>query len=390
MKKIITAIAALLVVASMCGAAAMSPAGNAKYLVADISHYNTITDWGALKGTVNGLYIKATEGVTYTDAQYAAYTSAAKQQGIPLGFYHFFWPWSGDNGPYKARQQADSFWRAIKGNSMQLLPVIDVEETNGCTADEIAADVGAFCDELVRVDGAPGVMVYCSPSFATSYLTGLTQYPLWVAHYGVSQPAQADGWSNWDAWQYTSTGTIAGVYGSVDLNKADDGVYLISAPSNAKAAYSPSVAAYNASDYCPVSSLPCAINSRAGTSFAVRDSAGNIIPGHTVSKGDPLIILSVDYDKQLAEVLYPVPSRGAWYHGYISNAEKYLHNVNYNKWRNGGTPEPVYSAAGQRIGTIDARERATVLYKQGGMTAVLYSTAKGNETKSGFVRYKGR
>jgi GH25 family lysozyme M1 (1,4-beta-N-acetylmuramidase) len=265
----------------------MQPVSTASYTVADISHNNNVTDWAAIKASVSGLYIKATEGVTYTDPKYSEYTSAAKLQNIPLGFYQFFWPWAGSNGPYKARQEADSFWRKISGNSMQLIPVIDAEETNGCTAAQISQDVAAFCDELTRVDGAPGVMIYTSPSFANSYLSGLSGYPLWIANYGVSQPESASTWRSWTMWQYTNSGSLPGMSGPVDLDHATAGIFLSQEPAVSRRL--PAAAVYNPADYYSISKLPYPINSRSGADFNILDSTGRIIPGHELDKGDPLI-----------------------------------------------------------------------------------------------------
>src|SRR5581483_6292680 len=43
-------------------------------------------------------------------------------------------------------------------------------------------------------------------------------YPLWVANYGASSPKIPAGWTTWNFWQHSQSGTIAGVTGNVDLN----------------------------------------------------------------------------------------------------------------------------------------------------------------------------
>lgn len=48
--------------------------------------------------------------------------------------------------------------------------------------------------------------------------TAFTHYPLWIAHYGVSSPRVPGGWPTWTFWQGTSTGSVTGISGSVDMD----------------------------------------------------------------------------------------------------------------------------------------------------------------------------
>src|SRR5207245_9703027 len=44
-------------------------------------------------------------------------------------------------------------------------------------------------------------------------------YPLWVANYGATCPSMPVGWSQWKFWQTSSTGSVSGITGAVDLDE---------------------------------------------------------------------------------------------------------------------------------------------------------------------------
>ena len=125
-----------------------------------------------------------------------------------------------------------------------------------------------------------------------------------------------------------------------------------------------------------------------GDFLYLRDANGNQIPGRTVSVGDHITVLKVDHSKQLALVQYPT-SQG-YRQGYVTNTLSIIKYKNEYNWSNGSTPEIVYDVDKKtQIGSLDPREKATILYTDGGMTALVYDTSKGKMTKSGLVHYAG-
>ncbi|MCJ8341706.1 MAG: SH3 domain-containing protein [Cetobacterium sp.] len=125
-----------------------------------------------------------------------------------------------------------------------------------------------------------------------------------------------------------------------------------------------------------------------GDFLYLRDANGNQISGRTVSDGDEITVLDIGYSKQLVLVQYPTGS--GYRQGYVTNATSIIKYKDDYSWVNGSTPEAVYDLdKTTQIGTLDPRERAVVLYKVDGMTAVAYDTGKGKLTKSGLVHYEG-
>jgi hypothetical protein len=71
-------------------------------------------------------------------------------------------------------------------------------------------------------------MIYTSPNFWAKYMGDTTALAdagyktLWIAHWGVSTPTVAAknwGGHGWTFWQYTSSGTVPGISGRVDLDR---------------------------------------------------------------------------------------------------------------------------------------------------------------------------
>lgn len=197
---------------------------SAKFDIVDISHHDTIADWSALKGATSGLYMKATEGITYVDPMLGAYTAAAAKEGLPIGFFHYFWPTS---NPSDAVRQADHFYQTIRPYEYAFYPALDVEENNNLTPAALTASVLAFAKEFEHQSGQP-VLIYCSSNFADKYLSdaSLRKYGLWVADYNGKEPAHTGAWSSHVMWQYTSTATVAGVPHPMDADHATSGIVL--------------------------------------------------------------------------------------------------------------------------------------------------------------------
>lgn len=119
----------------------------------------------------------------------------------------------------------------------------------------------------------------------------------------------------------------------------------------------------------------------------VRDSIGNIIPGRRVDIGDNITVLDVSYTKQLTLVEYPTASGVKI--GYVTNAVNCIEYYYQDEYSNGSTTETVYDEYGVYLGLLNKFEKATPLYRKGNRLHVVYSTNKGDNTKSGYVIYNG-
>ncbi|MDY8021751.1 GH25 family lysozyme [Paenibacillus polymyxa] len=185
----------------------------------DVSHYNGNIDWQQVAAAGKTFaFIKATEGTKYQDNQFLVNVQGARDANILVGAYHFLNATTADG----ARQEAANFARAIDsaGGRLDLPPVMDYENNpKGLTPAQISEVAHAFLDEMEKLTGRQPI-VYTGNVFASKFDPTFSMYKLWVARYSTTQkPTAVPAWNNWWAWQYSSTGSVPGIQGQVDLDE---------------------------------------------------------------------------------------------------------------------------------------------------------------------------
>jgi lysozyme len=181
----------------------------------DVSHFQGEVDWAKVKSAgIAFAFIKATEGITYTDPKFAANWQGAKDAGVVRGAYAFYV--AGDD-PAK---QAAHFMATVRMESGDLPPVVDIE-TKGASTEADAPVTADLHDYLRALEKATGVksIIYTSPGFWNAHFDdSFGAYPLWVAEYEIEEPNAVNGWDGWTFWQHSQGGTVDGVPGKVDLD----------------------------------------------------------------------------------------------------------------------------------------------------------------------------
>lgn len=227
---LLLAIALSLYTAPVSAASASQPSGTVGYQGIDISMWNTVTSWTAIRAGQDFVMIRATH-TTYVDPKLKEYATAAQENGIKKGFYIFFVPSAFDD---TVKAEADVFWNSIKGYSQEIYPMLDIETVRlnedpsmYATKPWMISCLKTFLAEFKKVSGKSPIL-YASPSFVNEYLdSGFSGYKFWIAHYtSAALPMGTNVWSRWDAWQYSSTGSVAGISGSVDLDRATANIFL--------------------------------------------------------------------------------------------------------------------------------------------------------------------
>ncbi|MGQ3477757.1 GH25 family lysozyme [Paenibacillus sp. TY11] len=185
----------------------------------DVSHHNGNIDWQQVAAAGKTFaFIKATEGTKYQDNQFLVNVQGARDANILVGAYHFLNATTADG----ARQEAANFARAIDsaGGRLDLPPVMDYENNpKGLTPAQISEVAHAFLDEMEKLTGRQPI-VYTGNVFASKFDPTFSMYKLWVARYSTTQkPTAVPAWNNWWAWQYSSTGSVPGIRGQVDLDE---------------------------------------------------------------------------------------------------------------------------------------------------------------------------
>lgn len=194
----------------------------ARTRIIDISEFNTVTDWDAVKKNVDAVIIRALRrdsrsGALIFDKKYIEHRKACKTHNIPYSLYYF----TEDITEAEAIEAADMMIYTLRDIAKYIAPVfIDTEhidaEARGDKIDKNTrtACVKAFCNRL-QAAGIPAG-IYSNTSWLNNQLD-MSQLPfsIWVAEWGTSAPSYT---GEWTLWQYTNKGSIDGVSGNVDIS----------------------------------------------------------------------------------------------------------------------------------------------------------------------------
>lgn len=183
----------------------------------DVSHYQGVINWPKVAATrVVFAYMKATEGITYQDPSFNTNIAKASATKLKLGAYHFF---EADDEP---EQQLNNFLAVIRGKPLNLAPMVDVEVTDQQSAEELKQRLAVFLQQLKKATGCTP-LIYSYRSFWQSDIgVQFNDYPFWLADY-ASKPSPPSGIANWLIWQYSESGTVAGINAPVDMDVMVDG-----------------------------------------------------------------------------------------------------------------------------------------------------------------------
>lgn len=185
--------------------------------IIDISKYQSKIDWTKVK--IDGVYIKATEGVGYIDEQFNQHIAGAKSAGIKFGFYHFA-TLNSKNIIEDSSSEAKSFYNATIGKGATMPFVLDIEKNAiGLSPTEVLSWIKNFFKELNNL-GVTDIAIYSYTPFLNINLPSghlLGTIKLWLAAYtGGPAPILPKGWSGYWLWQHTQKAIINGVDGGVD------------------------------------------------------------------------------------------------------------------------------------------------------------------------------
>ena len=191
----------------------------------DVSNHQGGIDWATVKAAgvdfvmVRVGYTGYGTGSLNLDKNYKTNIENALANGIQVGVYYFSQAISVDEAVAEANLLLD----AIDGYDITFPVVFDWETVS--SADGRANDLdtqtlcdaaNAFCTTVENAGYTP--MVYFNKKLATDHydLTQIEQYDFWYAYY---QPtASIPTGHDYTMWQFTSTGSVPGIEGNVDLN----------------------------------------------------------------------------------------------------------------------------------------------------------------------------
>ncbi len=185
----------------------------------DVSRYQRRVDWERVSKMkvedvrISFAFIKATEGSWMKDPEFERNWENARDNKIVRGAYHFFLP---DVSP---RDQAQNFIKAVRLQSGDLPPVVDVEERRGMSREQVRRATLAFIAILEKKYGVKPIL-YTNRDFYKNHFANQPEfkpYCFWIAHYHVSDLDMPDD-SKWHFWQHSDRGRVNGINEPVDFN----------------------------------------------------------------------------------------------------------------------------------------------------------------------------
>ena len=205
----------------------------------DVSRFQERIDWSkvALDG-IQFAFVQASRGdgtdctvrpeQCGTDGYYDANYIGAKSFGIRVGPYHR--AFVGGSGPTQVKADARAEARVFAASvgdlgGTDLRPALDMETPfSDLSPYELRLWARTWLRSVERRLGAKPIIYTNRTSWgALGDPTWFANhgYPLWVANWNVTVPAvPALNWAgfSWRVWQHSSSGTVAGINGNVDLD----------------------------------------------------------------------------------------------------------------------------------------------------------------------------
>lgn len=194
----------------------------------DVSAYQKEIDWQAVAADGIDFAILRVggrgygpEGNLYWDKYFEQNLAGATAAGLDVGIYFF----SQAITPQEAEEEAWQVLSHLQGRPLTYPIVFDWETISGTPARTdyldtatLTACAKTFC-ECIAIAGYQPMVYFNATNGLLDYdLSQLTAYPFWYAYYLPS--TSTDPWLYYDfrMWQYTSSGTVAGIPGRADMN----------------------------------------------------------------------------------------------------------------------------------------------------------------------------
>ena len=194
--------------------------------VIDISTHNGVIDWNKVKASnqVDGVILRLGYGQGYMDSRFLYNKSELERLGIPYSVYLFSYA----ENKTEAQKEADFVVRTIQNEAVKIASSIfavyyDLEDweikstgenSYGISQDTYGQMITTFVNTIENNLGVRG-RVYASKNYIeTRFPAYARDYATWVAQWNDTITYKG----NYEGWQYTSTGSVPGINGNVDMN----------------------------------------------------------------------------------------------------------------------------------------------------------------------------
>lgn len=183
------------------------------YKVIDVSDWQDKIDWSKVKKSgVTGAIIRYADGDTL-DKRFTENMVNAKAEGLHLGAYIF----SRATTKEEAQSEAVRLFNACQPYALDMPLYIDLEVAKLSGYANVVAQ--AFLNKMASLGAKGGV--YANLNWWNNYLADTAKdysaSPFWIAQYNDKITYKDP--SLFGMWQYTSSGSVDGISGKVDMNE---------------------------------------------------------------------------------------------------------------------------------------------------------------------------
>lgn len=189
----------------------------------DVSEMQGTIDWeqvasdGIQFAFVRAGYRGTTEGGLFADARLNENLTGAANAGLQTGVYFY----SQATSVEEAQEEADFVLDQLGGRKLDLPITFDHEKDttvnargNNVDRDTLTAAALAFCQRIEQA-GYRSMVYGNKVDIARMNLDSLGDRPVWFAEYNALRPS---GQFDFVMWQYSNTGSVAGISTPVDMN----------------------------------------------------------------------------------------------------------------------------------------------------------------------------
>lgn len=183
----------------------------------DVSKHNGEIDWSKVKSDgIDFAILRAGFGKydNQKDEFFEENYKSAVKNNISLGAYLYSYAKSVED----AKREAKTFIKWLEGKKFDMPVIYDVEEKAQAQYGKefVSSIIKAFCEEMEKAGYYVGV--YSSKSWFDNYIDDecKKRYDCWVAQWAKENTYKG----NYGMWQFSATGKVKGINGSVDLNYA--------------------------------------------------------------------------------------------------------------------------------------------------------------------------
>lgn len=189
----------------------------------DVSSFQGVIDWQAV--AADGVEFAIIRmgirgygtGKLVVDEQFEANIAGALAAGLDVGVYFF----TAAVNEAEAIEEAEFLIAAMEPYGIQCTVVLDIEDvnsdssrTNGLTKEQWTNNTVAFCERVKQAGYTPMIYGNMQSFMLMLDMTRLEEYDKWFAAYTSYFYFPYD----FEIWQYSDSGTVAGIESAVDLN----------------------------------------------------------------------------------------------------------------------------------------------------------------------------